>query len=718
MTPALTIAFSYAAFAALWILLSDRAVGWLFTDPAIIVLASTVKGWLFVFVTACLLYWVIRRRTPDVVALPAITGGHLRTLVGLLVVTIIALTTFGALRTFGHHHDMEVERLQTIAELKSQQIANWLLERHSDAELLHGSPSIARQYQLWRDQGEVANGGQLPVILEQFRQRSKTDALLLLDHQGKLLWNSGNTAGLTGALQLAVRQAAADGQIRQVAPDVDSLGHLHLDLVVPLPGVGEPPPLIVLRSDPASWLDPLLASWPVHSQTAESLLFRQEGEEIVFINEVRHRQESAGKLRLPLTSKDLLAARSSRGESRLGEAVSGIDYRDATVIGVVQAIPGSDWFLLAKIDLAELHASTVSEAGWIVLSGLFALFATLVGAVVVRQRQQLLLAEAIGKSQDERLQALTLLGTIADASGDAIFAKDRDGRYLLFNRAAEHLSGKVAEEVIGHDDHVLFPPAQAALVMTNDRDVMQRRSLVTFEEHVQTENGERLFLSTKGPLRDADGQITGLFGISRDITERDRAAEVLRQSEQRFQDIVTASSDWIWEADGEWCYTYVSDSVAKLLGYSADELLGKTLFELMPAEEAGRIRSFLSYTAERQLPIRNLETIILSRDGSLCQVLTSATPIIDSPGQLRGYRGLNHDITDKKFTELFLRQQAEELGQRNQELERFNQAMVGREIDMIELKKAVNALSRELGRAPPHRLDFLEGETLPAEDQR
>jgi PAS domain S-box-containing protein len=718
MTPALTIAFSYAAFAALWILLSDRIVGWLFTDPTAIVLASTVKGWLFVAVTAGLLYWLMRGRPENLAPLPAISGGLLRALIAVLVIAIVALTAFGALRTYGQQRDKEVERLQTIAELKSQQIGNWLQERHSDGELLRGSPSVARQYQLWRDQGEAANGGQLPVVLEQFRQRSKTDALLLLDHQGKLLWNSGSSAGLTPALQLAVRQATVDGRIRQVPPDVDSLGHLHLDLLVPLAGVGAEPPLIVLRSDPASWLEPLLASWPVHSLTAESLLFRQDGEEIVFINELRHREESAGKLRLPLSSKDLLTARSRRGESRLGEASSGIDYRDANVLGVVQAIPGSDWFLLAKIDVAELHDATFGEALWIVLSGLSALFATLVGAVVLRQRQQLLLTEVIRKSQDERLQALTLLGAIADASGDAIFAKDRDGRYLLFNRAAEQLSGKAAGEIIGHDDRALFPPAQAALVMANDREVMQRQSLVTFEEHLQTEQGERLFLATKGPLRDADGQITGLFGISRDITERDRAAEVLRQSEQRFQDIVTASSDWIWEVDGEWRYTYVSGSVAKLLGYPADELLGKALFELMPDEEVGRIRSFLSYTAERQLPIRNLETVSLSRDGSLCQVLISATPIIDSQGRLCGYRGLNHDITDKKFAELFLRQQAEELGQRNQELERFNQAMVGREIDMIELKKAVNALSRELGRAPPYRLDFLEDETLPAEDQR
>lgn len=715
MTPALTIAFSYAAFAALWILLSDRVVGWLFSDPTTIVLVSTLKGWLFVAVTACLLYWLMRRRPQERLPLPTPPGPLSRPLLAVLVVAIVALTAFGAQRTLSRQHDKQVQRLQTIAELKSQQIANWLQERRSDAELLRSSASLALHYQHWRDHGAAANDEQLQAVLERFRQRSQAESILLLDHRGQLLWNSGGPVGLTPALQQAVHKSAADGGIRRVPPDVDDQGTVHLDLVVPLAGIAEAPPLIVLRSDPARWLYPLLDSWPEPSPTAETLLFRQDGDAIVFLNELRHRQDSAATLRLPISSEELLAARIRRGEAPLGEAISGVDYRDVPVIGVVQAIPGSDWFLVAKIDVDELHDASLVEAVWVILSGLFALFATLVGVLVLRQRQQLLLADGIRKSQDERLQALALLGAIADASNDAIFAKDGDGRYLLFNRAAEQLTGKSASEIIGHDDRLLFPPEQAALLMANDREVMQRQSLVTFEEHVQTAQGERVFLATKGPLRDAHGQVTGLFGISHDITERDRAAEVLRESEQRFQDIVAASTDWIWEVDREWRYTYVSGSVSKLLDYPAEELLGKTLFELMPAEEAAHIRSFLTYTAERQLPIRNLETVSLGRNGSLCHVLTSASPIIDGQGQLQGYRGLNHDITDKKFSELFLRQQAEELGQRNQELERFNRAMVGREIDMIDLKQAINELSRELGREPPHRLHFLETGTLPPE---
>lgn len=127
--------------------------------------------------------------------------------------------------------------------------------------------------------------------------------------------------------------------------------------------------------------------------------------------------------------------------------------------------------------------------------------------------------------QSRRLRALELLNTVANSSTDAIFAKDLQGRYLLFNRAAAEASGKSVSEVLGHDDRVLFPPEQAKLVMENDRRAMVLGKIIAFEETLSTANGTVVYASTKGPLRDGSGQVVGLFGIARDITEA-RAREM------------------------------------------------------------------------------------------------------------------------------------------------------------------------------------------------
>lgn len=124
---------------------------------------------------------------------------------------------------------------------------------------------------------------------------------------------------------------------------------------------------------------------------------------------------------------------------------------------------------------------------------------------------------------NEQLETLLLLKNIADSSNDAIFAKDLDGRYLLFNRAASEFVGRPAHQVIGRDDRAIFPPEQAQRLMQTNCRLIETGRIENIEETVQTTRGEATFIATKGPLRDASGRIIGTFGISRDITERKRA---------------------------------------------------------------------------------------------------------------------------------------------------------------------------------------------------
>ena len=136
----------------------------------------------------------------------------------------------------------------------------------------------------------------------------------------------------------------------------------------------------------------------------------------------------------------------------------------------------------------------------------------------------------------EQLIAARLLQAVTDASPDAVIAKDLHGRYLLFSRAAEAMTGKRAAEVLGRDVRMLLPPAEAAVAMERDRAAMRERRVVTTEERLTTVMGERVFLTTRGPLRDAEGRVVGVFDISRDITDRAAADAALRVDRQRLAD--------------------------------------------------------------------------------------------------------------------------------------------------------------------------------------
>jgi diguanylate cyclase (GGDEF)-like protein/PAS domain S-box-containing protein len=257
--------------------------------------------------------------------------------------------------------------------------------------------------------------------------------------------------------------------------------------------------------------------------------------------------------------------------------------------------------------------------------------------------------------QTEKLRALQLLAAIAENSPDVIFAKDMQGRHLLFNREAARLTGKPAEDVLGQDDTFLFPPEQAALLMASDKQVMDENRIITFLDHLSTVDGELVYMATKGPLHDGEGKVVGTFGISRNITERKRVEDALAMSEKRFHDIVEISADWIWEVDAEGRYTYVSEGVQNLLGYTAKEVLGKTAFDLMPPEEAARMEAEFAALAARCEPFRDLDNITQHKDGSPRHVQTSGMPMLDEIGNLLGYRGLDRDVTALKLAEAELR---------------------------------------------------------------
>lgn len=137
--------------------------------------------------------------------------------------------------------------------------------------------------------------------------------------------------------------------------------------------------------------------------------------------------------------------------------------------------------------------------------------------------------------QDEKLRALQLLNTVSNSSTDAIFAKDLAGRYLLYNREALREIGMSSEEVIGKKDEEVYPAEIAERIRKRDALAISLGRPITYEESLHTVDGERTFLTTKGPLRDVDANIIGTFGISRDITERKKSELVIIESMRQME---------------------------------------------------------------------------------------------------------------------------------------------------------------------------------------
>ncbi|PXW99430.1 PAS domain S-box-containing protein [Sphaerotilus hippei] len=298
---------------------------------------------------------------------------------------------------------------------------------------------------------------------------------------------------------------------------------------------------------------------------------------------------------------------------------------------------------------------------------------------------------AVGSEQyqTERLRALMLLTAVVESSTDAIFAKDMDGRYLLFNRAAGEFVGQRPQDVLGRDDRALFPADQARLLMQAGRQVLADGQVRTVEEVLDTPGGRRVFLATKGPLRDEAGQVVGLFGISRDITERQQAEQSLRDRERKLDAIVGNSPSVLSLKDGQGRYLLANPNLQRIHHLAEGQIVGRTDFDLYPAEvaqvfQANDEQVFLSRTR------RTVEEIV-PVDGQPRLHLSHIFPILAQDGTVQCVCRISFDITERQRVEVALKA-------RNAELERFNRAMVDRELDMVALKKQVEELSRQLGR--------------------
>jgi len=137
-----------------------------------------------------------------------------------------------------------------------------------------------------------------------------------------------------------------------------------------------------------------------------------------------------------------------------------------------------------------------------------------------------------------------------------------------------------------------------------------------------------------------------------EVKHRKQTEKALRNSEDKYRSLVETSSDWIWEVDQNSIYIYASPKVKDLLGYdSQQEVIGKTPFDHMPADEAKRVGRLYRDIVDSRKPFVGLENINLHKDGRQVVLETSGVPIFDEDGNLIGYRGVDRDISHRKQAE-------------------------------------------------------------------
>ena len=492
---------------------------------------------------------------------------------------VVVLAGIGINWAFKSERARAQSQLQAVADLRQTQVENWLGEKLNLSRLVATSAVYADLYVQWRDRGDQAAVARLVGRLTELGQFVKTDGVLVLDDQGDVVLGgppgvataSGGPAVVAPAaappgavppeLKATALRAMASGQVLHTslyrADDVNL--PVRLDIVTPLLRSGTPARgAVVMRLDPRKVLYPTLRSWPVPSDTGETVLWRRDGDKVLALSELKFAGPSAAaaspadhavRFTRPMGVFGALVERAQRGQLPADEAFSGEDAQGRPIKIMIRLIANTDWWLMSKLEQREIDAPAWAIARWVAAMATVLLLVLVAAARLLVQREALRRAALEAQGQRELLRSLQLLQAISDNAGDIIFAKDLQGRYLFFNRIACEEVGLSVDQVLGRDDTQIFSPEVAAHLRANDAQVLANGQNQRFEEEVNTPQGRKVNLCIKGPLRDADGRVVGLFGVSRNITPQRQAERALRESEAHYHTVVSVLNDGILVCD-------------------------------------------------------------------------------------------------------------------------------------------------------------------------
>lgn len=252
-----------------------------------------------------------------------------------------------------------------------------------------------------------------------------------------------------------------------------------------------------------------------------------------------------------------------------------------------------------------------------------------------------------------------MLQSILDNTNSIIYIKDLAGKYLLVNKKFASYLNCEPNDLIGKSIFDLTDEKSAQIVTEKDKNVIENRTFVEYEEQIDNERAHFISLTSKFPLKNERQEIYAICGIVTDITEIKKAEEQLVYQ----SNMINNASDAIIASDLKMNINFWNRAAETLFGYTAEEAIGKPYNEVLKTDltdeqRQKQIKEFIStgkYTAELNF---------YTKENKKITTLSSCTTIVDKSNQAIGYLIITKDISERKNTE-------EQLQLLNKELESF-----------------------------------------------
>jgi two-component system, chemotaxis family, CheB/CheR fusion protein len=267
------------------------------------------------------------------------------------------------------------------------------------------------------------------------------------------------------------------------------------------------------------------------------------------------------------------------------------------------------------------------------------------------------------KSQEQS----SLLAAIVDGSQDGVIGKSLDGIITSWNSGAVRMYGYTAAQAIGKSISIVVPPSHMAELPSLFDRIKRGETIKAFETERVTRDGRVLAISlTLSPIRNDRGEVIGVSGIDRDITEQRLAHE----RSARLAAIVDSSEDAIIGKTLEGIVTSWNIGAERIFGFTAEDMIGHSIMAIIPPEKREEELKILA-TLRSGKAVEHYETSRIRKDGSRIEISLTSSPVRNAQGQVIGASKIARDITEQKQARLALLDAQRRLQDHAQELERL-----------------------------------------------
>lgn len=540
--------------------------------------------------------------------------------------------------------------LTAISYLKIRQISQWRYERIGDAKFLGESNLFGGKFSEYlHDPSNKSVKTDLELSLKSLIQSYDYISASLFEKSGKvrLSFPAGDTV-TDQFVKVILPEISRNHEV--VLTDLhmaDPVNYVHIDLVVPLIDIRSNDTAVVgmlgLRIDPRKVLYPLIQSWPTPSKSAETILLRREGDEIVYLSELRHLKNAKLLLRKPVTSENLPAAMAVRG---LTSTIDGIDYRNVHVVAAMNKIPGTTWYMVAKMDHQEILSELTSHIKMIAIMIILLIITSGTFMAFIIRTQYIAFYREKYESELNRLALVKHFDYILKYANDIIILVDHDLNIVEANDRALEFYQYSRDEFIGMKIEKLRAP-ETKFLLTDTLEILEKVGYSTYESvHIRKDK-------TTFPI-ELSSRVVMIEGskyyqtIGRDITERKQIENTLKESEDKFRKIFTNSPFSMLMTGKDYGIIRANSAFCNFIGYSEEELKLWTFRNFTHPDHIKGDETSLMRLIAGEIPVYQSEKRYIRKDGSIIWGSATISIIRDKNEEIQFFLVMIEDITLKK----------------------------------------------------------------------